>query len=370
MEKLPNTNLQDHKIRNTLNGGGGRTDNDYGSKYRSTSGINPFSKHKPVILAKLFCQDFDESRSDYVEDWWTATDKNCGLVPFRVDHYTDVPQNMDGGMNGWEYQRPRGGEASPLRMGDYLSYMDDALPMLHSFSVPSQVSNSNVQNSIMGTCAIQIQNYYSLSFADFPIFKDYYFGVYVKFKNGTRAAYKTCDRTLGDNGADVVISAYGFPEGDWEAYPFISTEYLDGITEKIANYYTVPMVQKIEFQVVSTLMIINITARYNYSNGVKRSVSIDSVKVTNRTGSGMTFTNNTIQLRYAGDKLTDDAVYSSSIDTFSVKNDETFTVPLGITQSLVRLPYPERNYYIRVTLNTSQYTANGYIAEEITDLTI
>lgn len=369
MAILPNENLKTSDIRDLLNQEGGAADNVFGSLFQESSKINPFSKHKPVRLSKNFCQDIDSTKSDYDEDWWTGDDGNCGLIPFKVSSYTSIPDNLDDGMNGWVYQLPSGSSMSPYRIGDFRSYKSDALPMLHSFMIPSQVTNSGTQNSIIGTCAAQVQDYYNLSFADFPTFKSYYFGMYIRQKNGTRYAYKTSESTLGDGGYESIISAYGLPEGTWEAYPFISNVLLDGVTSKVADYYTIPMTQKVEFEIVSTLLVINITAYYNYINGVKRSVSIESIKITNRTGSGLTFTNNTLQLRYLGDSLIDDPAMSSTIDTFEVGNGEEYSIPLKASQSLQTLPDTSKSYYIRVTLNTSQYTANGQIAEEITTLT-
>jgi len=369
MAILPNENLKKSDVRDLLNQEGGAADNVFGSLFQESSKINPFSKHKPVRLSKNFCQDIDSAKSDYDEDWWTGEDGNCGLIPFSVSSYTNIPENLDGGMNGWVYQLPNGSSTSPYRIGDFRSYKSDALPMLHSFMIPSQVTNSGTQNSIIGTCAAQVQDYYNLSFADFPTFKNYYFGMYIRQKNGTRYAYKTSESTLGDGGYEAIISAYGLPEGTWEAYPFISNVLLDGVTSKVADYYTIPMTQKMEFEIVSTLLVINITAYYNYINGVKRSVSIESIKITNRTGSGLTFTNNTLQLRYLGDSLTDDPAKSSTIDTFDVGNGEEYSIPLKASQSLQTLPDTSKSYYIRVTLNASQYTANGQIAEEITTLT-
>jgi hypothetical protein len=60
---------------------------------------------------------------------------------------------------------------------------------------------------------------------------------------------------------------------------------------------------------------------------------------------------------------------SSTINTFEVGNGEEYSIPLKASQSLQTLPDTSKSYYIRVTLNTSQYTANGQIAEEITTLT-
>lgn len=74
---LPNTNLQDHAIRNTLNKGGGRTDNDFGSKFRKTAKINKWSFYKPVTHENLFSltdQDFYEVNDGFEYTEYTSFD--------------------------------------------------------------------------------------------------------------------------------------------------------------------------------------------------------------------------------------------------------------------------------------------------------
>lgn len=365
---LPNEDLRDADVRDTLNANGGKCDDERESYFVGTANINPFSKHKPVRLNKMFCQDIDSSEPNYMENWWTGDDGNCGLVPYSVSHYTNIPEKMVGGMNGWIYQLPLGNSSSPYRIGDFRAYKADALPMLHDFYVPSRVMGSSTQSSITGTCAVEVDDLYNLSFADFPIFKDYYFGMYIRAKNGSGYAYKTSDIPLGEGGTDVTISALGLSEGGWEAYPFICTKKQDGVIENIANYYTIPMVQKVDFEIVNTLMVIKVEAYYNYNNaGKKTSVTISSIKVFNRTGSGMTFRNNTLQLRYIGDNLTEQPVSSTSINEFTAPyspEDEPTEIPLRPTQTLINVPDSSKSYYIRVTLNTSQYTVDYQIEED------
>lgn len=365
MAIVPSTNVNlATNIRDVLQTAGGSVGNNVTSFFKPAAKINPFSKHKPVVLAVDFCQDFDSTKPNYDEDWWKGSSGNCGLVPKNVNHYTSIPDSMDGGMNGWTYDIPDGGTTRPMRVGDFVGYYTDALPMFHHFTVPSQVTNSNTQNSITGMCMLQTSgDYYNLSFEDFPTFKNYYFGMYVKQTNGTRASYKTADDTLGNGASSVTISAYGLPEGKWIAYPFICTAAQDGVTETAGTYYTLPMNNAVEFEIVSTLVVINVFAEYNYINGVKKSVSINYITVTNRTGSSISLSNNMLQLRYTGDSLTDSPVYQSEIAAFSVANGETSTVGLTNAQKLLSLPDSSRDYYIRVTLNTSQYSVNHMIAD-------
>jgi hypothetical protein len=81
----------------------------------------------------------------------------------------------------------------------------------------------------------------------------------------------------------------------------------------------------------------------------------------------MTFRNNTLQLRYIGDNLTEQPVSSTSIAEFTAPDsleDEPTEIPLKPTQTLINVPDSSKSYYIRVTLNTSQYTVDYQIEED------
>lgn len=379
---IPNTDVNlDTEVRDTLNAAGGSVSNNTTSFFKAAAKLNPFSKHKPVILNTDFCQDFDKTRDDYYEKWWQGTNKDCGLTPCEVSHYSYIPEKMDGDMNGWVYNLPTGGKLQPLRIGDFCSYMTDALPPMYGFTVPSQVSNSKAGGTVTGMCALSTSNSnYYLTFADFPTFKDYYFGMYIKHKGSTQARYLTATKALGDmsdtggigdSSSSVSISSYGLPVGTWEAYPFICSVKQDGITEVVGKYYTLPKNDMVTFEVVNTMMVINVRAKYNYINGVKRSVSIESIKITSYDGS-ITLTNNVMKLRFAENAVGDpmyDGEKTINLPDVSVPANEEYSVPLNAIQNLISLSpnYTDKEYYLYLTFDTEAYTSKAMIAQEVTD---
>lgn len=52
---LPTTDLKYEDIRDTLNANGGSVNNDVSTAFKTSSGINVWSKHKPVPLNTNFC---------------------------------------------------------------------------------------------------------------------------------------------------------------------------------------------------------------------------------------------------------------------------------------------------------------------------
>lgn len=327
MAVIPNSNVNlSNNIRDVLNAAGGSVTNNTLTFFSTAANINPFSKHKPVILATNFCQDYDSSAANYDADWWTGTSGNCGLVPKQVTSFKNIPDAMDGDMNGWTYQLPTGGVNAPYRLGDFRGYDTDAVPMFQNFSVASQVSNQFSSDKVVGACMMLLESDTSLSFADFPIFKNYYLGMYIVQDSGTQYRYKTSDVTLGNNGSTVEISAYGLPTGNWTAYPFISDSKQDGETLVAGVYWTLPKNNAVSFKVISSLVSISIIAIKTTRLGT---ISVEVYVQSN--GGLSSFTNNTLRIRFA-DKDFADALVSGEI---SVTLDTVTGVPTDGTSTLV-----------------------------------
>lgn len=306
MATIPSTgvNLATH-VRDVLNAAGGSVNNNIASFFTEAAKINPWSKHKPVVLAQDFCQDYDSGAANYNSTWWRGSDGNCGLTPKSVMSIQAVVDAMDGGMNGWTYRLPKGGSNEPLRLGDFRGYLTDAKPMLWNFITPGTVSSQLADSVIVGSCMLQMSNSSSLTFADFPAFKDYYLGMYIKQSNGTQARYKTSALTLGNNGSSVEISAYGLPAGKWTAYPFISTTEQDSSQAATAGrFYTLPMNDASEFEVVSSYVSIMITAKKKKGTGTLTQMALEiTVKV--KSASPTKFTNCNLLVRYPEKTFTD-----------------------------------------------------------------
>lgn len=98
--------------------------------------INMWSLRKPVHIAYTPFPD----RSG---EWWRGTNNNCGIEVPIVGSYDNVKSLYDGNLNGWWYDRPRGGAASPYRIGDFGGYYHKAVVPVKSWSVSSKVTQGN-----------------------------------------------------------------------------------------------------------------------------------------------------------------------------------------------------------------------------------
>src|SRR5574344_1441732 len=94
-------------IKNAL----GEASNDLGTLCKSVK-VNMWSLHKPVV----YPAPFENSGGE-------GSDGNCGLQPFTFTNLLDIVNYYTTDKrNGWSYNKPIGGAASPYRIGDFLNY--------------------------------------------------------------------------------------------------------------------------------------------------------------------------------------------------------------------------------------------------------
>lgn len=105
--------------------------------------INMWSLRKPVHIANT---PFPDRNSE----WWRGTNNNCGIEVPIVGLYTSIKTYYEGNLNGWWYDRPRGGSASPYRLGDFMLYYNKAEPPIAGWSVSTKVTKgSNITANMM-----------------------------------------------------------------------------------------------------------------------------------------------------------------------------------------------------------------------------
>ena len=308
MAMIPTSGVTMATVRDTLASYGGTVSNNLSSFFTNEAKINMWSKHKPVILAKDFCQDISTGMSNYDATWWQGGEANCGIRPASTNLYENIPSLMDGNMNGWSYALPSGGSTSPYRLGDFAGYYPDATPMVDGFSV---LGDTYIGSSSTAVCRVRLSSdNLQLSFSDFPVLKSFYFGIYIK--KGTFSAAYTASDTIS-NGGTTIDFASPSQTGQWTAYPFLSkyrVENYDGTND----YYTFPLTKAQTFNVLSASTSITITATKFTGNQNIRVV----VKVSG--SSTLTFTGN-VRVRMASKAYNDamtDIEPEGTISNFTV----------------------------------------------------
>lgn len=305
---IPSSNVLASDIRDTLNANGSSCTNEMITFFNSKAVINHWSFRKP------YATDLDMFK--LTDAQIKSSDVNCGLKPYQIAAYTNLPSKMDGGMNGWIYERPTGGAASPYRLGDYVGYRPKALPMVHDFYVPSTASMTD--SGVSATAFVRTTSGAtsgSVGLADLGLLSNCYPAVFVRLSTNTsfyRAYVGGSKISSGTFNVDIPKECFT-QTGVWEVYPFLcSSDVLSGGT-----YYTIANLNMRTITIKSRNFSVGLTATRDTS-----SQAIDYTITIVNSSSAVTWTNNTWQLRASGLS----SMGSNLASSISVKANGTTTV--------------------------------------------
>lgn len=231
-------------VRDTLNAYGGTVADNWLEYFTTKANINPMSKYKPV----RFTGDFP-SRDAYYK-------ANNGLMGFAVSSYssyTQIVDAMDGGMNGWVYELPRGGAYNePFRMDDFIGYCPKADPIIAEQYQPETCAKGD---KFYVEAAVTQQGTTGIEFADFPFLSGYYFGVYIVGQSSGMSQWVvTDDMSVGTNLISVEVDTTNWATGKYKIYPFLSASKISLTNSYTAanTYYTIPLMQVAEIEITAT----------------------------------------------------------------------------------------------------------------------
>lgn len=282
---LPNTAITTTIVGNEL----GVSDRQVGVLCTSDK-INMWSKYKPVVY-----QGFPDRASE----WWRATDGNCGFIAKQIASYESLPENMDGDMNGWIREFPAGGQHSPYRLFDFAKYNHTARPFISQFQAPERIDQNT--SSISIACMIQTGPLpFEIAVEDIQLFRNYYFGAYIKQKNGNESMRATSTMTLGSGSASIVFNTLNMTVGEWTIYPFIAENIIDQNMPDSANvFYTIANLQAKTMMVIRSFIKVQVFAELQGLRTLKWRIEVSS------DSSDRTFTNNNLAIRYGNRAFTD-----------------------------------------------------------------
>lgn len=298
MAVIPNENVNVADIGNVLISAGGSVNiNELLTYFKPEAKINIFSKRKPVVRKVNFCQDFDSTKPDYLPEWWKGTSGNCGIEFFNVPNLSELPNVVDGGLNGWKYQLPQGGENAPFRLGDFCGYDSNAKPFVEGFSLSSNKveNNSGSSFTVNFITTPNESKPTSLTFSDFNFsLANYYPAVYLR--KGLVGYFISASNPVKSGiGLMVDIPTNGLDTGNWEVYTFLVEKQIPSLSTvgsvPTGYCYTIPYTKKLEIEIVSSLatIVANIL-RPQGSNTLNISIYVTYP-------SAKTFTNNNLYLK-------------------------------------------------------------------------
>ena len=253
--------------------------------------INVWAKYKPISLATMFPSEQWDSRDKCwkpTATWWKGSDPNfpfggMNINGARSSSFSSVTNSVfskyDGSMNGWVFQRPRGGQVSPYRLTDFAQYNHKAEPPLIRFSVPSSVKK---QGKFDVSC-ILCDDSMAWQFRDFK-YKDQmlYFGIGILDENDSNIKYRITASTRGVAGFMVTLPS-SIDEGTYHVYPFFSTARVSNDTPTDAVFLTVPMLNFRTMNVGTNRPNVAFKALYTSSAKTSVVVTITNNDTGNRT---------------------------------------------------------------------------------------
>lgn len=152
------------------------------------------------------------------------------------------------------------------------------------------------ENDVLAMIAHNIdENHHSLTWADFPELKDYYFGVLMY--NASDACYGvTASANLEEGGNSVSVNPMNMPARKYITCPFISSKPItwgSGFPSG-CEMYTIPKEKKIEVTVIDSQVSMKVeTERVVTSRGIDVNWTI---YVTNISDKGLELTNNHVRI--------------------------------------------------------------------------
>lgn len=319
--------------------------------------INPWARYKPVRY-----EGFDTTG----KEWWKGRDGDCGITIKRLSNYQDSVNYANGGMNGWVYSPPNGGN-NPYRLTDFVGYNHNAEFPVKGFTCPDTATNQ-FSNSSFTCAAMNIVNPEtltdSLQMKDFRTIADCYLGVYVKQRSGSQARRVTSKSTIGGGAVTVTVNTYGMPTGTWDVYPFLCTAILEQNGLDVANTcYSLPFASKQTISIVSSYISIQVLPPFMPT--VAGFVNV-TLKIANNQSSSITFRNNYWQTRFTTSDFNDSFMMGESqgkIDDFTVGAKTTVQkeVQVQVSSTLIQ----KGSGKVFISLNTGNYIGTGFFLQSI-----
>lgn len=315
---LPDTELKDADIRDTLGAGSGDC-----ADFFDADLINWCSKYKPVIYP-----------ADFVNDnyRWKGSDGMCGMTVKSVSSYSQIPALYDGGMNGWKYNVPTGKSSAPMRLGDFRGYCHTAYPMVSNFYVPDRVSSQN-GGSFNATAMVASDDGRSMTLAHLSLSSCYSGVVVVTETGGTvKGAALGLEVSGGGFGVLVRCSSLNMSAGTYICYPMLANA---SSLSSAGKFYTLPNVKPKKITVTTSVFAVAVLAERGSNNSVSYTITI------NNTSTAVTWTNNTFRLRFSDKEFANSMVSgekSGSLESpITVPANSSLTIKgtiTGISSSL------------------------------------
>jgi hypothetical protein len=258
MGKLPNYNLDDYEVRDTLNEHGGVTDNVFGSKFRRTANVNKWAYHKPESYDSIFAMSDHERKMN-----------NHG---FDVTSITgNIEELFEKAANSWVYILPTGGEHSPFRIGDFRGYNPNAKPPFDYHYIMK--TGETIDGTADEVWRVVANADAEIKMSDMVVFEDMNASHYMfvaRKSNGSNYEYINSSMVSMNGDPTTIDCSINFPsDGTWECL-FCIGQNTDTPIESRTDlaimpdgYFTYTLVKKVAFVTITYVSPILSDVYYN-----------------------------------------------------------------------------------------------------------
>lgn len=345
----------------------GTSSNNVGYLCSNKHGLtNMWAKYKPVVWAKWSID------RDVLTTWWKGQAENCGIIPCSVSHYSNIIEKMDGDMNGWVYDAPKGGENSPFRLLDFDGYNHEARCPVGGFTTQGSIDPGS---TAIGQVEEMISQDDELTLADinYQGIASSYFGIMI-VRGGSVVKRATGTIPISDGGYSAQVSTTGLAEGEYLVYPFLcTTKQTDGASDVAGTYFTVPGTSAATLRIEDAISIL-VYAKYTYTGKTRTGITYSTSVRYNRAGT-LSLTNNYVRVRLdendfydpieAGElnkKISDMRVTGDTIEY--IPDEHGLVVPANGT-FVIPTQYQSKLWKVWVSLLSSKYVTGIQPEEEI-----
>lgn len=240
-------------------------------------------------------------------------------------YFIDGDENHD---NGYTYERPLGGSATPYRLGDFRGYNSRATSPIYGFLATARAT---ANSGVSGSCGYRVKPPTGeddrVNLEDIGITKDCYFG-FALFKSGKPVYFRTESNTVSNGNFQVQIGGNGsnLATGTYVAVPFLSTAKYNNSDRPnfvAGSWYPIPTA-------VPNDVIIE-TTQNAYLRDLKLSYQALTQKVTLKNVGSTTYKRIYIDIRFSTSTQTTAFQFGEfrAVANKDIAPNETITVDIG-----------------------------------------
>lgn len=263
----------------------------------SSSKINKWSKHKPVI------QPIGNNAG---VDWWKDVEGKCGLNLIEYVNIYDVIDAIDSVSGAtWQYNKPSGGSSSPYCLGHFKGYEHSSVVPFKVYTPTGTIytASAGAQLSVTINTPIVIPEG-NLYLTDIDTINDCYLCVILK--KDSQIKYVTSNITLWDGSPNVNVPVYGLPNGTYTLYVCLATNMKTDINDNntVNTFYTLDEVTKKNVVLEQNPLNILIDGRWENDDPISGIVDCRLV-ITNNASTSIAMQNCYLSLRHSNNTFTD-----------------------------------------------------------------